>query len=1036
LAEVFHPGADCVKGFFDQFFILSRVRKTIFARTPGIERSFHPVEELRDSSPLRGCAILRIRLSLHSRADILRPLMSKFACFRPFTFFLVAGLFGSGFCSVGAELLPPGHRPLPPGVHALTGARVVVKPGEAIDDAVIVIRDGVIEAVGNGEAVPPDARIWEMKGTTIYAGFIDAHLLLGTTNPPVETSHVMPIEQESFTSAGIRFFGVPGQERDPGNRGPGSELAVITPERRAATSYSPAPKTLQNFRDAGFTAGNVVPEKGVLRGTSAFALLADVNPNEAILKPDLFQCVAFDPAAAPENAYPRSLMGVISVVRQTFFDAQHYAIAGPGTRIPPGRTRAGFNPALGALQPAVSGEMPVLFEPGSALMVDRAGHVGRELNLKFHIVASGQEWRRPDLAKAAGASMIVPVNFPEIPGLPEDEDWEAVSLDQLRAWDWAAENPAVLRQNGIEIALTTYGLSEPKQFRTKLQAALDRGLSEEDALAALTTIPAKLCGLADQLGTIERGKLANLTIVEGTYFNPDAKVREVWIEGRRFPSASASSRAEELDKISAKKDSADDKKSTQRELRKKRQAQPPSRGRGPLSEPRAVLIEGATLWTSGPEGVIENGHLFVVDGKIRAVGRDKPEVPDDLRTVVIDAQGKHVTPGLVDAHSHSMILGGVNEGTLPSSAMVRIGDVINSETENIYRQLAGGLTVANLLHGSANPMGGQNAVIKLRDGASPGELIMAEAPPGIKFALGENVKQSNWGDRNVTRFPQTRMGVPTFMENRFTAARHYLQAFARARETGSTLPRRDLELETLGEILEGKRWIHCHSYRQDEIVAFLRLMEAFGIQVATLQHVLEGYKVADEIARHGAGASAFSDWWAFKYEVLDAVPYAGSLMHERGVLVSFNSDSSDLARRMNLEAAKAVKYGGTPEAEAFKFVTINPARQLRIDQHVGSLEPGKHADFVIWSRSPLDTSTLCLETWIDGKKYFDRALDAGRVAALEQERSALLQKARKLAGKSGVSGKEAGAAREAFFKRALERMTHWKVDQCMDCEVH
>src|SRR5688500_2974160 len=317
-----------------------------------------------------------------------------------------------------------------------------------------------------------------------------------------------------------------------------------------------------------------------------------------------------------------------------------------------------------------------------------------------------------------------------------------------------------------------------------------------------------------------------------------------------------------------------------------------------------------------------------------------------------------------------MVVGNVNEGTIPSSAMVRISDVVNSETRRIEEELAGGLTVANLLHGSANPIGGQNCVIKLRDGAAPEQMKFEGAPSGIKFALGENVKQANWGGERTTRFPQSRMGVPAFMANRFTAAQSYLanrREWEEKREGPE--PRRDLELDTLGEILQGERLVHCHSYRQDEIVMFLRTMEAFGVRVVTLQHVLEGYKVADESARHGAGASCFSDWWAYKFEVIDAIPHAGAIMQQRDVVVSFNSDSSDLARRLYTEAAKAVKYGGVPETEAIKFITINPARQLRIDHRVGSLEKGKDGDFVIWSRSPLDAITVCEQTWIDGKKY-------------------------------------------------------------------
>jgi N-acetylglucosamine-6-phosphate deacetylase len=277
------------------------------------------------------------------------------------------------------------------------------------------------------------------------------------------------------------------------------------------------------------------------------------------------------------------------------------------------------------------------------------------------------------------------------------------------------------------------------------------------------------------------------------------------------------------------------------------------------------------------------------------------------------------------------------------------------------------------------------------------------------------------------------MGVPTFYRNRFTAAQQYAEA-VKQQAVGGPPVRRDLELEALAEILDGTRLIHCHSYRQDEILAFLRTMESFGVRVATLQHILEGYKVADEIAKHGAGASTFADWWNFKFEVVDAIPYAGSLMRDRGVVVSFNSDSSDHARRLNLEAAKAVKYGGTPEAEALKFVTLNPARQLRIDSKVGSLEPGKDADFVLWSGSPLDSTSVCLQTWIEGKKYFDRALESGRAKALSDERLALIAKAKKLTG-GGSGSPPSEKARQAFFFRNWESASRLGVQQCLDCQM-
>jgi N-acetylglucosamine-6-phosphate deacetylase len=410
-------------------------------------------------------------------------------------------------------------------------------------------------------------------------------------------------------------------------------------------------------------------------------------------------------------------------------------------------------------------------------------------------------------------------------------------------------------------------------------------------------------------------------------------------------------------------------------------------------QPTNLLIRGATIWTCGPHGKIENADLLISKGKIVQV---RQNLTAPAGAMIIDANSKHITPGLIDAHSHSGISGNVNEGTQAVTAEVRIGDVIDSHDIAIYRELAGGLTAANQLHGSANPIGGQNSVIKLRWGMQPEEYKISDAPPGIKFALGENVKQSNWGDQFTTRYPQTRMGVEQIIRDRFKAALDYekeWQTYTSLKNNqGIIPPRRDLELETLLEILRGKRLVHSHSYRQDEILMLVRVAEDFGFQIATFQHVLEGYKVAEALAHHGAGASSFSDWWAYKFEVYDAIPYNGTLMHNAGVVVSFNSDSDELARRMNLEAAKAVKYGGVSEEEALKFVTLNPAKQLRIDHRVGSLEPGKDADFVIWSGSPLSTYSLCEQTWIDGRKYFDIEEDKAMRKQVEAERARLIQK--------------------------------------------
>jgi imidazolonepropionase-like amidohydrolase len=415
-------------------------------------------------------------------------------------------------------------------------------------------------------------------------------------------------------------------------------------------------------------------------------------------------------------------------------------------------------------------------------------------------------------------------------------------------------------------------------------------------------------------------------------------------------------------------------------------------GIAPPARPEVLLVRNATIWTGAAAGRLDKADLLVREGRIAAVGAALPLPPG---AVVIDATGKHVTPGIIDAHSHTAIMRGVNEGTSSVTAEVRIGDVLDATDINIYRELAGGVTAANVLHGSANTIGGQNQVIKLRWGADAQGLKFEGALPGIKFALGENVKQSNWGDQFTTRYPQTRMGVEQILRDAFAAARAYRKEWDDWRRSprGQAEPRRDLQLETLAEILERKRVVHIHSYRQDEILMFARLSQELGFTVATFQHVLEGYKVADVMARIGAGGSTFADWWAYKMEVIDAIPYNGALMHAAGVLTSFNSDSDELARRLNTEAAKAVRYGGIDAVEALKFVTINPARQLGIDARTGSLEAGKDADFVIWNASPLSTFARAEQTWIDGRRYFDLESDGRLRQEAASERARLIAKA-------------------------------------------
>jgi imidazolonepropionase-like amidohydrolase len=427
-----------------------------------------------------------------------------------------------------------------------------------------------------------------------------------------------------------------------------------------------------------------------------------------------------------------------------------------------------------------------------------------------------------------------------------------------------------------------------------------------------------------------------------------------------------------------------------------------------LPQQQPLVIQHANVVTV-TNGTILNGSILIRDGKIAQIG-ESLLIPDGAK--VIDATGRYVTPGLIDCHSH-IATDAINEGSVPISSMVGIEDVLDPDDIAIYRALAGGVTTANVLHGSANPIGGKCQVIKLRWGSPAAELVFEGAPPGIKFALGENPKRSNVqpSGRFIALHPTTRMGVNDMIRQAFLDAKQYQSKwkdYERRKAAGEARlipPRRDLELESLVEILEGKRLVHAHCYRADEILALLRLAEELGFRIQTLQHVLEGYKVAKEIAAHGAGASTFSDWWAYKVEAYDAIPYNAAIMTRKGVLVSINSDSAEEIRHLNQEAAKTMKWGGLSEDEALRLVTLNPAKQLKIENRVGSIEEGKDADLAIWDGPPLSIFSKVLATYVDGEVYFDREQDFEMREATARERKALIEKE-----KQGLKKKNGGGS--------------------------
>lgn len=977
-----------------------------------------------------------------------------------------AVLLGTAISARSQVTTAPRHgiRENNPRLHALVNARVVTAPGKLLEKGTVVIRDGVIVDVGPAAKVPPEARVWDLAGKTIYPGFIEAYSRIGLPET-LKPEPLRPDVDDDDPNA------KPKEVPREAAKGMQAWNPRVTPERNAADHLKVDKKAARQLRELGFTSALVVPGRGIFRGSSALINLQDADVNRMVVSPSVAQHVAFDFDRGEDAGYPNSLMGAIALVRQNFLDAGWYQAAQDAYAKNPGATeRPEANASLAALAEHARRKQPAVFEAEDELDLLRALRVAEEFKLRPLLLGNGYEYRVRKTLAEKKTPVILPLTFPQVPEIERPEQAVEFQLDELQHWDRAPSNPARLAEAGIPIAFTTEKLEKAeKEFWSNVRLAVRRGLSRDAALAALTSTPAEMFGVADRMGSIAPGRIANLVIASGDLFaEEEAKVLTTWVDGFYFDTDLAddrdlrgtwevtvagrtlplmvegepgkleaklggekvglSSREDAVllvapakllggaeggvrlsgritdETISGTGDNAAMRWSAKRTAPfAAKKDDKPSPGDRPLDfpetypagafgraappeQPRAVLIQGATIWTSTAQGTLQNADLLVAAGKISAVG---PGLKAPAGAAVIDAKGAHVTPGIIDCHSHTAISKGVNEGSHAVTCEVRIADVIDATDIDLYRQLGGGVTAANILHGSANPIGGQNQVIKFRWGALPEELKLAEAAPGVKFALGENVKQSNRPGRS-TRYPQTRMGVEQLIRDRFRAAQEYDAAMKRK---DGLPPRRDLQLEALSEIVSGKRLVHCHSYRLDEIHSFLKIMSEFNVRPATLQHILEGYKVADEIAKMGVGASSFADWWAYKWEAFDAIPENPAMMHAQGVLTSVNSDSPDLARRLNTEAAKSTKYGGMSPEEALKLVTIYPAQQLRIEARVGSLEAGKDADFVIWNGHPLSNYTRVNQTWIDGRKYFDRDEDLEARKSFAAQRDALTQKA-------------------------------------------
>ena len=953
------------------------------------------------------------------------------------------------------------------GYHALVGARVVTGPGQVLDDATIVIRDGLVRAVGRGMEAPAGARVWDLDGLTVYPGFIDAHADLDMDAVP-EGGDIGPTHWNPQVRA---WFSTTRNLADD-------------EDRRAA------------LRSQGFGTALVVPKEGIFRGTASVVNLGDEGVRERVLRPDVAQAIGFQRSFDLGGSYPNSAMGTIALMKQTLMDAEWYqrawdAYESSGRAFLPPET----SEALAALEDAVQGSQPVIFETGGEEEYLRAHSLSSEFGLTPWFRGSGLEYRLIDVLRGRGDPLVVPLDFPDAPDVGHPGAALDASVADLRHWYLAPTNPAQLADAGVRFAITTDGLSSLNEFLPNLRIAVARGLATDDALAALTTTPASWLGIDRTHGTIAEGKVANLIVSEGDIFTEQATVRDVWVQGRvygvtrpaqidprgtwqiasddqwgfdadlvlegplnrlrgyldvgstgpelpggaRIDLASASAVAE-TGRIEARfngealgyqgmallsgsvqgdefygwtslPNGADPSfRGTRTE-----EFEGPSRGTVAMDvpeidlpfirpmmdygrtsipeQPAAVVVRNATVWTQGPQGMLEGADLLVRAGRVEAVGMDL-DAPGGA--VEIDATGKHVTPGMIDPHIHSGV-SAVNESGFAIVPEVRMGDVVTHNNIWMYRQVAGGLTTAHIKHGSANPIGGENVFVKMRWGSLPDDLKLENAPRTVKFALGENPK------RRQGRYPDTRMGTQEIIRDHFMAARDYEREWQRWEETGEGLPpRRDLRMEAILDILGQELLISSHGYRADEFLALVRLAEEFGFRVQTLQHGVEAYKIAPELAESGVAAVVWSDWGAFKLEAYDATIYNARILIEAGVVTSLHSDNSEIASRMNWEAGKLLRTGLTPE-QALSTVTNQAAEAIAIHDRVGSLEAGKDGDFVIWSGDPLSQFTRAEQTWIDGRRYFSLEEDAAMREQIAQERTQLIQAILSVQGGGGRS---------------------------------
>ncbi len=942
---------------------------------------------------------------------------------------------------------------------AFINGKIYVTPSQIVDNGTLLIQNGKVVQVGKSVALPKNTVIVDLKGKYVYPSFIDVFSDFGVEKPKKD-------------SQGRR-----SADFDPVREGYYWNDHIM-PENDATSVFKYDDKSAKTLRDLGFGVVNSHIEDGIARGTGVLIALNGAGTDaDRIVSDESAQYFSFEKSVAKNQSYPTSLMGAMALLRQMYYDADWYGKGNVSTidrslealNNHKGLIQifaAGDNgnvmraDAIGdkfGIQYTILGggdeyERIADVKATNAKLIlpltfPEPSDVSNPYQANYFSIKDLRQWKQapsnPRVVAENGVLFAFTMN-----GLKSTSDFKknvlksvANGLSKTKALEALTTVPAQILGKSDQIgslnigSLANFLITSGELFDDKTTLFENWVQGTQNIVNDMRLIDIRgdydLTAGGNQFKvsiTGEPGKpkleikkdtmalKSNLSYSENWLditFSSDNGAKNYRMTGLVETAAGphtglmvlpdgteVSYRAiknapfEEKDQ---KEDEPEDGNSTLAVTF-------PNVGYGNSTLPKTenLLIKNATVWTSEAAGNLENTDVLVKNGKIAKIGQNL----SDGSAKVIDAKGKYLTAGIIDEHSHIAALA-INEAGQNSSAEVNMEDVVDPTDMDIYRDLAGGVTSIQLLHGSANPIGGRSALLKLKWGESAKNMIYSNAPKFIKFALGENVKQSNWDSHN--RFPQSRMGVEQVFIDYFQRAKEY-----DAKKKSGQPYRYDEEMETLAEVLNGQRFITCHSYVQSEINMMMKVAEKFNFRINTFTHILEGYKVADKMAAHGVGGSTFSDWWAYKFEVNDAIPYNAAIMHDEGVTVAINSDDAEMSRRLNQEAAKTIKYGGMTELEAWKMVTINPAKLLHLDSRVGSIKEGKDADLVLWTDNPLSVAAKAEKTIIEGATYFDLDKDKAQREAVKKERSELINMMMKAKASGGDAKGPSPKKKERF----------------------